>query len=473
MSCEQPASAPLGYFTRAVPTANRPYLDKTPSLKIERLNAAYFYAFNYAKPTGVILLTDRANDFLQATLTNTDAKVASSGLSETAKKKLLQFLNPVSSPRPQTRTYWIHVTDSCNLGCFYCYIDDVDRYRSVAREELSLGAAQLVLARVMEEARANGIRRIHFKFAGGEPTLALGAINNFCETARNVFQGNLYDISFGIITNGTCSTAAFLSLIKKFKINISISVDGFEETHDRTRQLGPDIEDRSTWRLISETTIKILGIGIRPYFLHTLTPNNIRGINSLQKFINNQGLGFRISLLRLAKMPSPDVITRFRDTLIDFYDRVGQTLPLGLSVNKHVQFAEWNPFRLKTLACGAGRNYFSVSSQGEISTCQMSAGRPLASLQNTTITDARIIAQQKPDTCLLINPEKRVGGCSRCFFMGTCTGGCPQHTYSVHSTMSHISPWCEVYGALYPVYIRSIAQHLYRRLTENMDTEAG
>lgn len=189
MSCEQPAVIPTRFINQTS-LPDKPYLDERPGLKIERLNETYSYAFNYAHPNGIILLTDRAKEFLQKYLSHSDVDT-NTNLNEAAKTKMLRFLNPTFKIRPQTRTYWIHVTDSCNLGCFYCYISEIDRHRSFAREVLSSETAQLILSRVLEEARINGIRRIHFKFAGGEPTLALNAIETFCEQAKATFPSDV------------------------------------------------------------------------------------------------------------------------------------------------------------------------------------------------------------------------------------------------------------------------------------------
>jgi radical SAM protein with 4Fe4S-binding SPASM domain len=115
------------------------------------------------------------------------------------------------------------------------------------------------------------------------------------------------------------------------------------------------------------------------------------------------------------------------------------------------------------LACGSGRNYLAVDPQGGISSCQM-ARAPLANLASFSVADARQKLQADASMKYLIDPELRDGGCMSCFYKHTCAGGCPQHTARVHSTMNHVSPWCEVYGQLYPEYVHAVATHQYRRL---------
>lgn len=461
MSCDQPVFEPINFFSNR-PASVRPYRDELPALAVEELDSEYSFAFNYANPSGVILLRGSARDEALDAVSSGGLENLTSLRQDELSPTLRRLLRTQSQRVDATLNYWIHVTDSCNLGCYYCYIDDVDRFQPSARQAMTSDTAAIVLERVRSDALNQGIRKIHFKFAGGEPLLAVKAVQQFCELADAALPAAGYAVSYGVITNGLSVSDDALEMIQQRAMNVSISLDGHGELHNRTRYVLQDGKRFGSWEQVCSNIETFQQKGVTPYVLHTVSPANIDGLDRLQNFLSAKGIGFRISLVRLGHLPSDSSRQRFQDALERFYANLPDVLPLNLRIERDVRFAEWNPSRSKQMACGSARNYFSIDSHGKLSSCQMAAARPLVDLKVDDIQMARQIALARPDTKILAAPNTRSGGCTQCYFRSTCAGGCPQHTLAAAGTMDHPSPWCGVYGALYPVYVRAIARHRLR-----------
>ena len=449
----------------AIPSAmDAPYNPTPPGLRVDQIADGVYYTFNYDNPAGVHLVNKTIAETLERIISsNGNAAQATSTNSEFPPPNIDRILNGGSSTKAPIQTYWVNLTESCNLGCFYCYIPDIDRYQSAPRRVISDINMNKLIDSALDDCILRDVRRLHFKLAGGEPTLAIDAMRVFCEKAVRACNKCKIVPTFGVITNGTRIDQEFIALASRYKIRVSISVDGFGATHDRIRHLGNAKSKIATWPLVEAGVDRLLDSGQKPYFLHTLTPANLDGLDELQGYLHGKGLGFRISLMRLPNAPSPATIIRFREKLIAFYRRLGDELPLNLKIETHARFAEWNPARRKLLACGSGRNYHAVDTDGNIATCQMNAANPLGRIGETSMALARSDAVTNPATAVLMDPGSRSGGCASCFFRYSCTGGCPQHTASTFGTMHHSSPWCHVYGAVIPHYIHSIAKTMYRR----------
>jgi uncharacterized protein len=444
--------------------ANLPYLAEAPGCRVVSLDEKYSYAFDYARPKGILLFPTGATEYVKNVAAGVRSEwLPADDLGAAAQSAVHRFFTSAETEKPQTQDYWVHLTDSCNLGCFYCYIPEIEKFRAEPSAAMNAEVASLILRRAYEDAQDRGVRRIHFKFAGGEPSLALSSMQSFCLMADQVFDPSIFKITFGMITNGVRLEHELIDLILERNINVSFSIDGIEKHHDRTRHLQTPKKKMGTWDIIIQNAKQLQSVGVKPFFLHTLNSSNIDGLQILQSFLADNNWNFRISLVRLEHRPSFSQRDKFTLALKGIFDHAAGSLSLTNRFDQHIQFAEWNIRRKKILACGSGRNYLAVDPQGGISSCQM-ARAPLANLATSSVSDARLKLRKDVGMKYLAEPELRDSGCMSCFYRHTCAGGCPQHTARVYSSMNNVSPWCEVYGQLYPEYVHAAATHQYRRL---------
>jgi uncharacterized protein len=463
-----------------------PYDSSPRGVLIRPLNETWNFAFNFESPSGVVLLSKIAADRLSDLLRNSDGQTSRIRNCESeidtllAKRGLINFKTSlpaaVSFSTPKTKkkslNVWLHLVNACNFRCHYCYIPELAHKidpASIERLSVAKEAAFPILEKLFNFCENNAIESLHLKFAGGEPTLNLPLLEHFCSTARK-YPSNVRT-SFGMITNGSFSADSLLPILQKYKINISISIDGYEESHDQVRYTTNDVGTRiGSWNTIVSNVKQLLAEGIQPYFLYTITRLNYRALRSFANFCHPQGLGFRLSLVRHTLPPPNELVEEMGNHLVEFYRGLGHSLPVTLRFERDARFAEWNLAKQKYSACGTCRNYVAIDNNGFVSSCQMAMNEPQGNLvkeQLSTIMDRFAVDSR---TALLVNPTLKTGACARCRFFHVCAGGCPQHTLRALGTFHTPSPWCSVFGKVVPVYVEATARHLLRKMEHALCT---
>lgn len=147
------------------------------------------------------------------------------------------------------------IAERCNLNCSYCYYYNMGDRTALNRPALAsaAGTARLAdwLARGCEEL---SIPEVLVSFHGGEPMLMRAV--EFARTCDLLFRtiAPVAELRFSIQTNGTLLTEGWLEALKRFQVNVGVSIDGRRADHDRFRL---DHQARSSFEA-TETTIKRL-----------------------------------------------------------------------------------------------------------------------------------------------------------------------------------------------------------------------
>lgn len=124
----------------------------------------------------------------------------------------------------------VNVAHKCNMRCIYCYAGEGTYGKpGIMRPEIATD-----IVPYFDYKFKNSV--IDFTFFGGEPFLNLSAIESLCEYATNFVSLNNNTFHFAAITNGTILNKKVLKLVKKFKILLTISIDGPKPIHDALRK---------------------------------------------------------------------------------------------------------------------------------------------------------------------------------------------------------------------------------------------
>lgn len=143
----------------------------------------------------------------------------------------------------------IHVSNSCNLRCSYCYANQ-GNYGSKS-ELMNINTANDIIYFINEYMKNNPLKYI--TFFGGEPLLAIDIIEMIC---RAFFDKG---IIFLMQTNGTILNDKILNIIKKYNVIITVSLDGPKEINDFNRV---DKHGVGTYDTIINN-IKLLGSNVK------------------------------------------------------------------------------------------------------------------------------------------------------------------------------------------------------------------
>lgn len=125
-------------------------------------------------------------------------------------------------------------TYSCNLACPYCYQGQDKR-----TEKMDFPGVERVLHfldfAAMEGKNTDAINKVSISLYGGEPMMDKEALELFCSGAYTIANGYELPVSFDMTTNLTLLDDKMISLIKKCKISIQVTIDGPKYYHDKKR----------------------------------------------------------------------------------------------------------------------------------------------------------------------------------------------------------------------------------------------
>jgi len=128
------------------------------------------------------------------------------------------------------------LTNICNMSCVYCQAkDDTNIVHHKMTKEVAEKSVDIALC--------SPSRYLTFEFQGGEPLANFEVLKHIVEYTEEHKRGK--NISYSIVTNLSLMTDEILDFLIEHNINISTSLDGDEELHNKNRtfQNGGDTFD--------------------------------------------------------------------------------------------------------------------------------------------------------------------------------------------------------------------------------------
>lgn len=363
------------------------------------------------------------------------------------------------SPAERFLNVWVHMTNACNLACPHCYI---------AKSPQSLGPAVAAdLLSAIERTAASGeVDRIHLRFAGGEPMLRFRDLRTLHAEANRACEAHGVRLTAAVITNGTVVPTGAPEWMREHDVWLSVSLDGLGAEQEKMRPLRGG---GSSWQRVTAGLERYRAVGLAPYVLVTLGPDNLDGIPDLVDHLLEEGLHFRLSLVRdleagTAPLAVSDaMLARVREVLADTYARIERALesrggpPLSPPFRKMHRFCDLELWRPVRKACGAGETYLSVGQDGAVSACHAS----LRAAHDRLDGGASLLDQATGQTQLRsFERERGNEECNRCAFRASCAGGCPLLLHRRDGHVDGRSPYCAIYRDVIPRILHAAALEL-------------
>jgi uncharacterized protein len=127
-------------------------------------------------------------------------------------------------------TLILNITDACNLRCVYCaYSGHYPFERSHGKSVMHIDIAKKAIDYYIEKSTKQQIRRI--SIYGGEPFLCRQRIKEIITYAKKRANNFVFSIS----TNAVLMKKSWIEYLIQEKIDLYISLDGDQFTHDRYR----------------------------------------------------------------------------------------------------------------------------------------------------------------------------------------------------------------------------------------------
>jgi uncharacterized protein len=131
----------------------------------------------------------------------------------------------------------VKIHSRCNLACDYCYVYTMADQRWRSRPKvMSREIIDHTADRIAEHARAHALPSVQAILHGGEPLLAgPDTISYLVSRFRSAVRDST-ELRFGMQTNGMLLDRDMLTLLRKWGIRVSVSIDGDARGHDRHRR---------------------------------------------------------------------------------------------------------------------------------------------------------------------------------------------------------------------------------------------
>lgn len=322
----------------------------------------------------------------------------------------------------------LEMTYHCNHQCLFCSCPwEAPESSFVRNQEMSIDQWKQSMEKLVEM----GV--ISFSFTGGEPLLKKGIFEiiefasqlkarhidkDLVETTR---PPNLF-----LISNGQLIDKSTLEFLKKFNVQLSLSLPGLE-TYNRHTGSGNPEKILELFKLAQEigiaTTANISVTKINFYEIYeTISSALIAGASNLllNRFLpGGRGLNYVDELL-LSREEVLEML-KIADEILLASNRtgsVGTELPLCMVLNKNIM-----KLRVGT-RCSAAKDFFVVGPDGHIRTCNHSPIKlehvdEIEKLKNNPYWKHFVFREYHPEMC------------KSCTLIGSCDGGCREaaHVY--------------------------------------------
>lgn len=331
-----------------------------------------------------------------------------------------------NAPKPYPHILYLMVADDCNLACTYCFegMNCLAKKNLPDKRETMMGTevAEKAIKRYSELIRENPRlfnREKKIIFYGGEPLLNFQTIKFSLEMIKRYQADGLLpkNTKLMIISNGTLLTEEMAKIIKRYKVDISISLDGPKE--QSAARIFPNGKEAFSSILRGLDICKRLGL--KTSISCTITDKNIDDCQKIIDFIidnNIKAVGFNMMLGKT----SYNYADKAADFIIKAHQRFKENDIWEDRMSRKVEAF----FKAKLLlfdCAAAGGHQLVVSPEGSFGICHgfFSDRKYFSGNVNDT-------SYNPLDTDIFKEWNKRtplnMEGCRDCPGLGICGGGC-------------------------------------------------
>ncbi|VAV90734.1 Quinohemoprotein amine dehydrogenase radical SAM maturase [hydrothermal vent metagenome] len=332
-------------------------------------------------------------------------------------------------------TIILNVNTGCNLGCSYCYKEDLT---TPAKGELmGFDVARKSIDLLLEEGKSRD--RVNVVFFGGEPLSNMPLIKSAVEYAERRCGEQDKKVDFSLTTNATLLTEDIIDYLNDHKFGIAISMDGPKAIHDKNRKtIGGkgtyDVVAKKARLLLERYTARPVGARV------TLTAGvtDVVGIHNHLKYdLGFAEVGFApvtsgdISLFNLSNDELHEVFRNMKKLGQHYLREALMGRNNGFS-NMHQMMTDLYEGTRKSLPCGAGIGLLAVDHEGGLNLCHRFTG---SDIDKYGTVDSGIKKRELGE--FLESRADRDGTwCDSCRIRNLCSGGCYHESYATYDDIN-------------------------------------
>ncbi|MEU6430728.1 radical SAM protein [Microbispora sp. NPDC046973] len=324
-------------------------------------------------------------------------------------------------------TVIMKLTRLCNLRCSYCH-----DWRAEQDQRMSFDALAVVLDRLF-----TGHHFVRIIWHGGEPLL-LGAGGILKVLAAQAWLlPPAVEVSNSVQTNGTVLSSDLIRVLARYRVAVSVSMDGPPDVHDQTRRTAGG---RGTADRVRRSIRELRGHGLLSGVLVVVTPAVIRaGAERLLTFLREEEIG-AVGLLPARPESRADGSVRGPCLPVDEYcrfllrvqrirDRMGDPRPRVRELDAVLGLLDGRPAGFCELQGDCLGRYFSVEPNGDVAHCDKFVGDPDYTLGNLAVDDLTAVRGSARLSALRTADTRRRAEMEQCPWYGLCRGWCPHEAY--------------------------------------------
>lgn len=342
------------------------------------------------------------------------------------------------------------LTNRCNLFCNFCLSNATSE---VNEEELGTQEWLDFFYRLKE------LRVFNVSFSGGEIFLR----NDLFVLLKKLRSNQMHRIT--LLTNGTLISKDKAVLLKKLNIkNISISLDGLKDKHNKIRGKG-------AFEKTVQGIKNLIEIGIFPQVSFIPIRDNFLDMAPLIDYIAATGVSaFKINTLT----PEGRCVNIYKDIVLEYPQQVKEVLDSvekkskdypGLNIKCHLGFYYHLPetykyylekpqnYEIKHLksGCGAASTSCTISPTGDVIPCEGLADFSGGNIREHDLLDIwRNSENFKIIRNLATVPMNQTPNCKNCKYIFLCDGGCRATAYLVYKDLQAPSVHCPYFNVEKP-----------------------
>lgn len=130
---------------------------------------------------------------------------------------------------PQLTDVSLDMSGACNLGCVYCFENDIDSRVGPMLDETAMASLDFVFK------KTEGAPRIALHFGSGEPLMRFDLLERIVAEANRRAEASGQEISYELTTNATLVTQEIAKFLCDHPFNVRVSCDGPSHLHNKFR----------------------------------------------------------------------------------------------------------------------------------------------------------------------------------------------------------------------------------------------
>ena len=334
----------------------------------------------------------------------------------------------------------------CNLNCKYCYVSEEIKDGS----SLDIDSAKKIIDRIKEYSDSKKLKYVNFLWHGGEPLLwgvkNYDAVLEYCDSLFNNAV-----LAHSIQSNLTLLSEDYIDLIKKYKIQISFSIDGEKEDNDKYRVFK---NGKGTYDKVLENAFWLKREGINTSAVVVGSSHNIRKILSIYDFMNQNGFNFKVNPIvksgNASTIYSEFCITpeEYADSMIALFDKWTNDKHAKINLSFFSEIAS-NFISKKTALCSFKKNcqetFCSIGPNGDVYPCCYFYGNTLFRHGNIFQSSLQSMFESSEPKKMFDSRLENLDKCRACKYLDICYGGCPFESYSFGNRPSEPTSLCTAY----------------------------